>query len=291
MKSQEGFSLIELAFVLIIVSMLVVGLAVPLSAQIEARRIGETRKTMEEAREALIGYAMSNLIGQTCDCRYKADKTLDPPPTSSCPVALCPSSSDFPAIELPFTRHHLPCPDLNGADPEPAIDNDGVGGLTDAGNGVEDRLGATPAVCAGLTGNLPWVTLATAAQDAWGNRLRYAVTPVYANSATGFSNADLGDKQICNTSVGGCAVGTIASSVPVVLISYGPNGWGARNVNNTNQAAPTSNDELENTNLNDAYVSRPPSQVGAVGGEFDDLVVWLSSPLLFSRTCSAHGCP
>ena len=164
-------------------------------------------------------------------------------------------------------------------------------GLTDLDNGVEDRLGATPAVCASFTGNLPWVTLATAAQDAWGNRLRYTVTPVYANSDTGFSNADPGDKQICNTSAGGCAVGTVARDVPLVLVSYGPNGWGARSVNNTNQAAPASNDEIENTNLNDAYVSRPPSQLGAEGGEFDDLVVWLSSPLLFSRACPADGCP
>lgn len=60
MKKQNGFSLIELAIVLVVVTILLGGLAVPLSAQIQARRIAETNKILEEAREALIGYAMTN---------------------------------------------------------------------------------------------------------------------------------------------------------------------------------------------------------------------------------------
>jgi len=57
---QRGFTLIELAIVLVIVTILIGGLAMPLSAQIQARRIAETKKTLEEAREAIIGYAMTN---------------------------------------------------------------------------------------------------------------------------------------------------------------------------------------------------------------------------------------
>ena len=70
MKTQQGFTLIELAIVLVIVTILVGGLAMPLSAQIEARRISETRKTLEEAREAILGYAMSHLVASTCSCAY-----------------------------------------------------------------------------------------------------------------------------------------------------------------------------------------------------------------------------
>lgn len=61
MNSQRGFTLIELAIVLVIVTILIGGLAVPLSAQIEARRISETKKTLEEAREAIFGYAMTHI--------------------------------------------------------------------------------------------------------------------------------------------------------------------------------------------------------------------------------------
>ncbi len=53
-----GFSLIEMAFVLVIVTLLLGGLLVPFTTQVEQRRIAETQKILEEAKEALIGYAI-----------------------------------------------------------------------------------------------------------------------------------------------------------------------------------------------------------------------------------------
>ncbi|MEQ1592121.1 MAG: prepilin-type N-terminal cleavage/methylation domain-containing protein [Thiobacillaceae bacterium] len=290
-KFHSGFTLIEMAIVLVIITILIGGLAMPLSAQIEARRIAETRKTMEEAREAIMGYAMSHTTG-SCACAYTSG-TLDGSPTTTCSASLCSATltTHDTAILTLKPRHFLPCPDLSGTDPEPNLDNDGVDGLTDINNGVEDRLNGTPGTCAAASGNLPWVTLATAAQDAWGNRLHYGLTLPYGHSITGFSNADPGDKQVCNTSTGGCAVGTVARDVPVVLTSYGSNGWGARTVNNTDMAAPTSADELENTDANNSYVNRVPSKPGSAAGEFDDLVSWISSSLLISRVCPGGGCP
>lgn len=295
MKTSNGFSLIELAIVLVIVTILLGGLAIPLQAQIEARRIGETRKTMVEAQEALIGYAMTHSIASTCACAYVgagSPYTLSTDPLyTTCPFSMCPPTSTSTATRsLPLTRHYLPCPDMSGTDPEPNLDNDGVDGLTDLNNGAEDRLNGTPALCATASGNLPWVTLGTAAQDAWGNRMHYAITSAYANSSAGFSNAVNGDKQVCNTSPSGCPVGTVASNVPVVLVSYGPNGWGGRNINGTTLALPTSADELENTDGDNSYVSRSPSKSDAAAGEFDDLVVWISKDLLISRVCQG-GCP
>lgn len=64
MKRQRGFTLIELAIVLVIITILIGGLAVPLSAQIQARRIAETRSDMNAIREAIIGYAMRKPAGE-----------------------------------------------------------------------------------------------------------------------------------------------------------------------------------------------------------------------------------
>jgi prepilin-type N-terminal cleavage/methylation domain-containing protein len=64
MKQARGFTLIELAIVLVIMTILIGGLAVPLSAQIQARRIAETRADMRAIQDALIGYAMSKTAGQ-----------------------------------------------------------------------------------------------------------------------------------------------------------------------------------------------------------------------------------
>ena len=54
MKSPHGFSLIEMAFVLVIVTLLLGGLLVPFSTQVEQKRIAETQKAMEEIKEALL---------------------------------------------------------------------------------------------------------------------------------------------------------------------------------------------------------------------------------------------
>lgn len=270
MTPQRGFTLIELAIVLVIMTILIGGLAVPLSAQIQARRIAETNKTLGEAREAIIGYAMSR-TSTSCTCAYTSG-ALDSPPATSCPTNLCPTSVTGTATLTISPRHYLPCPNVNG---------DGLEGPRDAGR------------CLNTEGFFPWAALGTAAQDAWGNRLRYAVTEDFANSVTGFQNADLGDRQICTTSanagLGDCgALGNVAANVPVVILSHGPNGWGARNLNGNTLAAPSSNTERENTNSNHVdqeFVSRTPSD------NFDDLVTWISADQLRGRICPPGGCP
>lgn len=56
----KGFSLIELAIVLFIVALLLGGLLVPLTAQIDQQRAKETQKTLADVKEALIGFAILN---------------------------------------------------------------------------------------------------------------------------------------------------------------------------------------------------------------------------------------
>ncbi|NVD74881.1 type II secretion system protein [Duganella sp. BJB488] len=57
---QSGFTLVEIAIVLVIVGLMIGGLLTPLSMQLEQRKIAETQKSMEDAREALIGFAIRN---------------------------------------------------------------------------------------------------------------------------------------------------------------------------------------------------------------------------------------
>ncbi len=230
MTSQRGFTLIELAIVLVIVTILIGGLAVPLSAQIQARRIAETNKILEEAREAIIGYAMTHKVGGV--------------------------------------KPYLPCPDTNG-------------------DGLEEARSANK--CPSRIGFLPWVTLGTGAQDAWGNRLRYSTHTDVSNDDIGIDSTLApanGWNQVCSSQI--CTT-YIATDLPVVLISLGANGWGARNVNGNTLAAPTSADELENTDPDNRFVSRTPTQSDNPSGEFDDLVTWISYSVLFPRVCPT-GC-
>lgn len=59
-KMTKGFTLIEMAIVLLVVTLLLGGLLVPLTTQIEQRKISETQKFLADAKEALIGFAIAN---------------------------------------------------------------------------------------------------------------------------------------------------------------------------------------------------------------------------------------
>lgn len=59
-QAQEGFSLVEMAIVLAIVSLLLAGLLPTISSQIEQQRRSETRKQLAEIQQALLGFAILN---------------------------------------------------------------------------------------------------------------------------------------------------------------------------------------------------------------------------------------
>lgn len=59
-NAQIGFSLIEMAVVLIIVGLVLGSLLLPLSASIDQQRVNETKQILEEAKQGLIGYALSH---------------------------------------------------------------------------------------------------------------------------------------------------------------------------------------------------------------------------------------
>ncbi|WP_432377423.1 type II secretion system protein [Duganella sp. P38] len=57
---RSGFTLVEVSIVLLIVGLMIGGLVAPLASQLEQRRVSDTRRVMDEAREALIGFALHN---------------------------------------------------------------------------------------------------------------------------------------------------------------------------------------------------------------------------------------
>ncbi|WP_028102466.1 type II secretion system protein [Pseudoduganella violaceinigra] len=57
---NKAFTLVEMAIVLVIVGLLLGGMLAPLSAQMEQRRVADTSKALEEARDALAGFAARN---------------------------------------------------------------------------------------------------------------------------------------------------------------------------------------------------------------------------------------
>lgn len=55
----EGFTLVEMAVVLVILGLMLGGLLLPLSAQMDQRNLGEVRLQIKEIEEALIGFVLA----------------------------------------------------------------------------------------------------------------------------------------------------------------------------------------------------------------------------------------
>lgn len=176
------------------------------------------------------------------------------------------------------TAHgYLPCPDRMT----------GPG----ANDGIED-LNAGGTNCAVAEGNLPWVTLGLGGTDAWGNLFRYRATTAFTDRANPFRLTTAGTLNVqCPAASCGVAT-TYTNTAPAVVLSHGANGYGA--VNGQTRAAniaPASGDELANADGNTNFISRSPAAPGAAAGEFDDLVVWLSTSILLNKMIVAQRLP
>lgn len=225
---ESGFSLAELAIVMVIVGLMLAGLMPSLTAQIDQKRYNETVALLNEAKEALLGYAMTHMAGDG--------------------------------------KPYLPCPD---------IDQDGLENRNDH-------------ACSAVEGNLPWSTLGVAAVDSWGNRFRYRVHSQYSDSGSGFS-LDTATPNLRVCSVMGCVSGsTLATQLPVVVLSHGKNGAGANNAAGTQNPVPSGEDEKGNVDNNNDFISHPQT---IAPNEFDDLVTWVPSSILYSRMLSAGRLP
>lgn len=235
---SRGFTLIEIAVALVVVVLVLGSILVPLTTQVEQRQIGDTQKTLEETKEALIGFALAN--------------------------------------------GYLPCPAVS------------------ATNGVEDR---TAGVCTAgkRQGFIPWATLGVSKLDARGHIFRYSVTPAYASSLAPFALTTPRDITIQTRDGAGALINlTNANSIPAVVLSHGKNGYGSVDDQGTVQAVPADWPTIyldENTNATapgTTFVSRVPQGANPVlvsGGEFDDIVVWLSANILFNRMVAAGKLP
>lgn len=232
-KDMGGFSLVEMAVVMVIVGLMIGGLLTPLSVQLEQRKTADTRKTLDEAREALLGFALRN--------------------------------------------GYFPCPAVS------------------ASNGLEDRSGAE---CSGgkRQGFLPWATLGVSKLDAWDHLLRYSVAPAYASSGQPFGLTTRRDITIGTRDARGNLVGaSVIGDIPAVLLSHGRNGAGAVSALGVPVATTSRANQDERTNAGEAgiaFVTRlADDNPNAPGGDFDDLVVWISPNVLFNRMVAAGVLP
>jgi prepilin-type N-terminal cleavage/methylation domain-containing protein len=175
----------------------------------------------------------------------------------------------------------------NGRLPRPA---------TSATDGAEAAACANDAACSGF---IPWAALGSAKLDGWGKLIRYSVTPEYANAAITLSTIATRTVQTRDTAgtavylAGSLSCTTPTQCVPAVIFSQGKGRWGTTEAGLALADGSATNADEDANNAGPVnYFSRSPTDNTATpGGEFDDIVLWLSGNTLFNRMVAAGKLP
>lgn len=253
MKAR-GFTLIELLVVMVALTFLLAGLAVPIAAQMQMRRQDETRRLLEEARDALLGFAAAN--GRLpCPATEYSNGQESFSATGSAVNGDCAS---FHAGYLPGATLGLAPLDPEGFVRDPWLTprsrlRYAVFGAGSAINGVVNPLTRT-------------------------NGMQAATLPGLGNAAHFLFICSSGTQA----TAGGCgpAANQLTRRAAFVVLSVGPNG--------TLQPAAGS-DEARNLDGDGVFVYREASM--APGREFDDQLLWVPIHLVVSRLMSAGRLP
>lgn len=260
-RCTAGFSLLELAVTLVILTLLFGGLMLPLAASSDMRARQETDKALADIRDALIGFAVAN---------------------GRLP---CPAAATLPS----------------GTGSAGAEARDAAGCTCAGTASETAAISATPCRSAndqdGVSGVLPWAALGLPETDAWGRRYTYRInakfgrapgqdtfgsgcSPNQPPARAGFALCTPGGVAV-KSGAGGATL--VTGGVPAVVLSHGRNGLGAYMPQGT-RIAPNgaSADELENANGDSVFVANAAS---------DDQVVWVPAALLMQRMVSAGVLP
>ncbi|MEN6587662.1 MAG: prepilin-type N-terminal cleavage/methylation domain-containing protein [Sulfuricella sp.] len=269
MKRPTGFSLIELAIVLVVVALLLGGLLVPLTTQIEQQKIRETQKAMEEVKEALIGYA---------------------------------------ATHVDISNHpYLPCPDRRTGAAAVTDNNDGHEDRNPAGD-CQALEGNVPWADLGVSKSDAWGNYFTYRVAAQYSNSSAGITLGSSPITTNIFVCENVVGAACTGTVATATQvpAVIISHGNNGFYAINSNFYRMdlpANYPTAPDATRSSPFELENGNVHGdctaipgdntctKYVSRTPSGIGSTAGEFDDLVTWLSPNILFSRMVAAGRLP
>jgi type II secretory pathway pseudopilin PulG len=253
-RRASGFSIIELAVALVLMTLLFGSVVIPLQSRIEIRKIAETEQLLEKAREALLGYASAHGY---FPCPADDQSGGQEPAASDHTTGSCPAYFGF----LPGAALGLQVSDAQGY-------------ALDAWGTRANRIRYAVA-------NQTISTIANPFTRA--NGMRTIGIAELADPAISLFHVCSRASGIVQGSNCGSAV-TIVSTSPVIVWSAGANA----------QSGGMSADEAQNPNPNGGsadriFVSRLPGTAAA--GEFDDQLAWIPMPILVSRLVAAGQLP
>jgi prepilin-type N-terminal cleavage/methylation domain-containing protein len=256
---QRGFSLIEIALVLVIVGLALGGIVAAIGPQLDNKNVRDTQERIKQASDAIMAFAMVNRRlpcpaaatsggqEQWCTNALGACGAIITAPTAAPMHGRCanPNNGFVPARTL----------GLGDQGPNGVIQDAwtfglryGVSQTTYTGGGNAPHSIPCVGTCYPLT------QLSGIPNAYYTNGAQTTVPPV-------------GQVEVCASSTGitatTCGTAILLGQVAFVVWSTGRNG-----------AAGGGVDELENLDADVVYVFHPRTEVGATNGEFDDIFQW-----------------
>ncbi len=271
MRRAFGFSLLEMAIVLLIIAILATAVGIPLASQLDQQRTADTQKQLEAIKEAIYGFAIANgrLPCPAIDGdNYGAASSngSESPAGGPCTVKL----GYVPAATLGISN----------------IDSTGL--ALDAWGSSANRIlyGVVTETISGpnCTGTNQLTTangVRIATMDCIVNRtLPVSLISVCATTPT-----------VSAGTATGCAGASLTKSAPFVLVSKGKNAstTGGADEQHNVDLAPSLKTLAASQDY--VFVSRIRADAGTPAGEFDDIVTWGSLNTLFARMVQAGKLP
>lgn len=285
--NNRGFSLIEVAIVLVIISVLVAIVAVPLATQLEQQRITETNKQLEIVKEALIGFTLAN---GRLPCPARSNSTGQESFCTNDATAAC--GAPIQGYDSVLTVHGR-CYSTNGFIPAATlglspVDSQGymVDGFVKAD--IFNRLRyAVPSktilqVNTSFTNSNPAIKnyQVFTSVDGMRNATMDKITAYSAVAGQGFLYACQEDAAITTAATTNCGTrNELTRGTPAVIFSVASNSEVA--LADLTSGGEKSNQTPDSTAFFQG--TRVDSRNGSTPYYFDDLVTWVSPNTLFAR--------
>jgi prepilin-type N-terminal cleavage/methylation domain-containing protein len=319
MRYRRGFTLAEMAMAVVILSLLLFAAMVPFSTQLDVRNIADTRRTMDSIREALLGFAQTN---GRLPCPANGATRAGTIDATTWPTSFAAGAEQWDAANnqcyiafgvVPWTTLGVPETDAWGRRFTYRVTPAFADGI--ARNSWQSRLTAPagfPSQNLGVTTGGPPPTSSPADQNPTCPSPAGSLSP--APSLSSFALCSLGDIAVFTRTIS--AATPVGSSLPLVFVSHGKNGWGGWQSSGVRTPMPAAgSDEAANVNATATtpnglaytqwtFFSRnptpaasgcsDPAPLGASASplcEFDDIVVSIPAATLITRMVAAGKLP
>lgn len=252
----QGFTLIEMAMVLVIVGLMMGGIMGALGPQLDHKKVRDTQERIKQASEAIMAFAIAN-------------RRLP-----------CPASAASNGDEL-VTGVRGACTNFNGGF-VPArtlgLGERGPNGVMQDAWGFGIRYGVTQVTYTGAgnpaVGNINCTTPCYPFTQSDGIKNAY-----YLNGAPGVQPLAANLLQVCASSTGATAA-TCGAAPANLVVQPAFIVWSTAR-NGGQLPGGSGPDEAANLDGNAVYVTHSRTETGATGGAFDDILQWQTVASVF----------